>query len=126
MRPDLASIATQLSRFRYVLAIAGVVACVHTMAPEPDLTGSVACGDMLCGSGDLCIDVSIDGSGGSSDPIEENSCATPPLGCPLIACSGACPNNESTNEPCCPPCIVNLCGPIINYDGARTVSCYGF
>jgi hypothetical protein len=104
----------------------GVVSCVHTLAtPEPDLSGSIACGVMTCNSGELCIDKEVDGPGGSNDPIEEYSCATPPPSCPLVACNGTCGINGGPSS-CCPSCIANLCGPIVSYDGERSVGCYGF
>ena len=125
MRSCLAAIATRVSRFRYVLAIAVVVSCVHAMSPEPDLSGSIPCGDFTCGSGEICEDYIRDGGNGSSDPIDEYSCVTPPANCPLIACSGECPGGDGI-DPCCPACLVDVCSPVIGYDGERSLTCYSF
>lgn len=129
MRFFLASIATRVSRFRYVLAIAAVVSCAHQMASEPytppDLSGTFPCGAMTCGSGQICSDLAIDGSDGSAHPIDEYSCATPPPSCRLAACNTAC--SEEPGSDCCPECIVDMCGSyVISYDGERTIACYGF
>ncbi|HTR49569.1 MAG TPA: hypothetical protein VMJ10_02615 [Kofleriaceae bacterium] len=124
MRPFLTWIATRLSRFRYVAGIAVVVACLHSTAPQPDLSGTVACGDFTCGTGELCFDSERDGSNGSADPIDEFSCLTPPADCPLYACDGQCPAGGNGNLPCCPACLVD--GPLCSYDGKRDVGCVGF
>jgi hypothetical protein len=127
MRPVLASIATRVSRFRYVLAIAAIVSCTHRMAsdPEPDLTGPFPCGNLTCGTGQICSDLELDGSDGSAHPIDEYSCATPPADCRLAACNTGC--EESSGSDCCPECIVDLCGSyVIGYDGERSIACYGF
>jgi len=100
------------------------VSCVHKIAPGPDLSGSIACGEMTCGSGQLCVDFERDGSDGSADPIDEYSCRTPDPGCPLVECNGSCADHSGPD--CCPMCIIDLCGPIGGYDGERSVSCYGF
>ncbi len=107
----------------FVVTFAVIAACTSSYQP-PDLSGSVACGTMTCGDGQLCIDSTRDGSEGSSNEIETFSCATPPADCQLLECSYECPHEGVSN--CCPPCIVGLCGGIPGYDGSRNVSCVGF
>jgi hypothetical protein len=116
MRRLLSIFATWLSRFCCLAAIA----CAQPESNVDLLEGMVACGTTTCGTGELCIDLVSDGSDGSEDPIDTYSCVAPPSDCPLDMCFG------TSGSDACPPCLINLCGPVTNFDGERTLTCYGF
>jgi hypothetical protein len=113
-------VATRVSRFSAIAGIAGFVACTQMVPKGPDLSGPAPCGTITCGSGELCFDYERDGSDGSAHPIDMYTCAPPPANCPIHACSG------TTGSDACPACLVNGCSPVLGYDGARDVICYGF
>lgn len=116
--------ANRPTRWLYIACIIGLAACT-SQNRRPDLTGSVTCGTLTCGDGQLCHWTERDGSMGSANPIDDYACIAPPAVCDMYQCSYSCADPHSGT--CCPACIADLCGGYIpSYDGERTVFCQGF
>jgi hypothetical protein len=116
-------IATRVSRFSLVAAIAAFVACLHAVSTRNELKGTFLCGPQTCGSGELCLDFNVCGSN-EPEPPDTYECATPPAGCQLAECYDDMFEGSGSDN--CPSCVVDLCqgaANVISYDGDRTVSC---
>jgi hypothetical protein len=92
MRKKSTTIATSLSRFSWVLAIA---ACDDSSTDE----GTIPCELYFCTSGQVCISMDRPPDAGIPSPLHR--CETVPERCELTDCAGAS----------CPACLRDLCRP---------------
>jgi hypothetical protein len=108
MQTKRASIATSMSCFWVVVAIAGCFRIETTSSddsnPLPDafvpptsLQGSIPCGASTCGSGTVCAHFSAGIDAGV--PGNYDTCEIVPSGCRVSDCYGSA----------CPACIAQLC-----------------
>jgi hypothetical protein len=108
MRKYRERIATSLSRFLWLLAIA---ACEPSSEPT-SLEGPISCGMTSCVTGQVCVHTGTNVDGGIIGETL-SYCAPVPTGCVVRDCS----------DPGCPSCIEALCSSPGFHISERYLSC---